>query len=102
MQTTGAYVKSNLSTVHKLQKSLVAIAEFVEKDPAAAKQALTASYPQLAAQDVDLAFRQQWKNWTKPFLTEADMRQELKLLSASMHAPGLEHLDLASAIIGPQ
>jgi ABC-type nitrate/sulfonate/bicarbonate transport system substrate-binding protein len=102
VQTTSAYVKSNGPTVRKLEQSLLAIAEFVEKEPAAAKQALAASYPQLGAADVELAFEQQWKNWTRPFLTEADMRQELKLLIASTHTPGLDRLDPASALAGPQ
>lgn len=101
VQATNAYVKANGPTVRKLQQSLVAIAEFIEKDPAAAKQALAASYPQLGAQEIELAFQQQRKNWTKPFLTAADMRQELKLLIASTHAPGLDRLDPAAALAGP-
>ena len=95
---TGAYVKSNPQTVHKLQRTLIDIAAFIETDQAAAKQALAAGYPQLGAQDIDLAFQQQWRNWTKPFLTAADMRQELKLLIASTKAPGLDNLDPASAL----
>jgi len=102
VQATGDYVKSNRQTVRKLQQTMIATAEFIEKDQDAAKQALAASYPQLGAQEIDLAFKQQWRNWTKPFLTEADIRQELKLLIASTKAPGLEHLDPASALVGPQ
>jgi ABC-type nitrate/sulfonate/bicarbonate transport system substrate-binding protein len=100
VQATSAFVKSNAETVRRLQQSLIAIAGFIESEPGAAKRALAAGYPDLAQQDVDLAFQQQWKNWTKPFLTEADMRQELKLLIASTHAPGLERLDPASALAG--
>ena len=56
------------------------IAGFIDKDQAAAQTALAAGYPQLSAQEIDLAFKQQWRNWTKPFFTVDDIRQELKLL----------------------
>jgi ABC-type nitrate/sulfonate/bicarbonate transport system substrate-binding protein len=101
IQTTGAYLKANRETVRKLQRAIVAIAEFVEKDQEHAKQALAASYPDLSAQEIELAFKQQWRNWTKPFLNESDIRQELKLLISSTKAPGLQQLDPMSAFVGP-
>jgi len=102
IQTTGAYLKANRNTVRKLQQAIVAIADFVEKDQEHAKQALAASYPDLSAQEIDLAFTRQWRNWTKPFLTESDIRQELKLLMSSTKAPGLDRLEPASVLVGPQ
>jgi ABC-type nitrate/sulfonate/bicarbonate transport system substrate-binding protein len=101
LQATSTYIKANEATVHKLQQSIEDIAGFVQKDQAAAKRALAASYPQLSAQEIDLAFDRQWKNWTKPFLTAVDMRQELKLLKASMPAPGLDKLDPTAALSEP-
>jgi ABC-type nitrate/sulfonate/bicarbonate transport system substrate-binding protein len=101
LQATHAYIKANAATVQKLQQSIIDIAGFIQKDQAAAKRALAASYPQLNAQEIDLAFDQQWKNWTKPFLTAADMRQELKLLKASIQAPGLDTLDPTAALSEP-
>jgi len=101
LQSTSAYVKANQSTVHRLQQSIVTIADFVKQDQNAAKAALAASYPQLSAKAIDLAFDQQWRNWTRPFLTVADMRQELKLLKASMPAPGLDSLDPTAALSEP-
>jgi ABC-type nitrate/sulfonate/bicarbonate transport system substrate-binding protein len=102
LQATTAYVAANQPTVRKLRQSFVDIANFIQKDPDAAKKALAASYPQLSAQEIDLAFAQQWRNWTKPFLTAADMQQELKLLIASTHAPGLDHLDPTAALFEPK
>ena len=102
LQSTNTYVAANRPTVRKLQQSIVDIAGFIEKDPAAAKKALAASYPQLSAQEIDFAFAQQWRNWTKPFLTAADMRQELKLLIASTQAPGLDRLDPTAALFEPK
>jgi ABC-type nitrate/sulfonate/bicarbonate transport system substrate-binding protein len=101
IQTTGAYLKANRATVRKLQQAIIAIAGFVEGEPTQAKQALAASYPDLSAQEIDLAFKQQWPNWTKPFLNESDVKQELRLLAASTKAPGLERLEPTSALVGP-
>jgi len=54
-----------------------------------------------AREDGSIAGDQQWRNWTKPFLTEPDIRQELKLLISSTKAPGLQQLDPVSALVGP-
>jgi ABC-type nitrate/sulfonate/bicarbonate transport system substrate-binding protein len=99
VQATAAYAKANPAVIGQLRQSIEDIASFVAKDPAAAKRALAAAYSQLSAQEVDLAFDQQWRNWTKPFLTVANMRQELKLLMASSKLPGLEKLDPAAALL---
>lgn len=99
--TTGAYLKANRATVQKLQQVIVAIADFVGKDPDRAKAALAASYPDLSAQEIDLAFKQQWRNWTKPYLNETDIKQEVKLLTASTKVPGLEKLEPTSVLVGP-
>lgn len=101
IQTTGAYLKANRNTVRKVQQAIIAIADFVEKDQEHARQALAAGYPDLSAQEIELAFKGQWRNWTKPFLNESDIRQELKLLISSTKAPGLQQLDPASTIVGP-
>jgi sulfonate transport system substrate-binding protein len=99
--TTGAYLKAHSDTVRKLQQVIVAIAGFIGKEPARAKAALAASYPDLSAQEIDLAFKQQWRNWTKPFLNEADIKQEVKLLAASTKAPGLDRIEPASVLAAP-
>jgi ABC-type nitrate/sulfonate/bicarbonate transport system substrate-binding protein len=101
IQTTGAYLKASRNIVRKLQQVVMAIAEFIKKDQAAAKQALAAAYPDLSAQEIDLSFQRQWRNWTKPFLTEPNIRQELKLLISATKAPGLQQLDPTRALVGP-
>jgi ABC-type nitrate/sulfonate/bicarbonate transport system substrate-binding protein len=98
-QTTTAYAKENPDMIRRLRQTVADIAAFIETDPHAAQRALAAGYPQLSPQDIDLAFRQQWRNWTKPDLTTDDMRQELKLLNASVKLPGLDKLDPASALL---
>jgi hypothetical protein len=101
VQVAAAYARSNPATIRKLQQAVIATSEFIEKDQAGAKKALVASYPQMSPQEIDLAFDQQWRNWTKPFLTEADLQQDLKLLIASTRAPGLDKLDPKTLLLGP-
>ncbi len=74
-QTTAVYAKENPDVIRRLRQTVADIAAFIETDPHAAQRALAAGYPQLSPQDIDLAFRQQWRNWTKPDLTTDDMRQ---------------------------
>ncbi len=102
VQTTGPFVAAHRDLVARLQKSIAAIAKFITEDQAAAQQALAASYKQLSPQEIDLAFKQQWRNWTKPTLTQADIRQDLKLLTDTNKMPGLDKLDLAATLVGPQ
>jgi hypothetical protein len=101
VQAAASYARSNLVTVRKLQQAVIATSEFIEKDQPAAKRALAASYPQMSPPEIDLAFSEQWQNWTKPFLTDADIQQDLKLLIASTKAPGLEKIDPKSLLVGP-
>jgi ABC-type nitrate/sulfonate/bicarbonate transport system substrate-binding protein len=102
IQTTGAYATANADTVRRLQKSIVAIADYVGERPAEAKQALAKGYPQLGPTEIDLAFSEQQKNWTKPFLSVDDIRHEIGLLKASANLPGLDAIDPASVLVpGP-
>jgi ABC-type nitrate/sulfonate/bicarbonate transport system substrate-binding protein len=101
VQTTGAYLRSNRAIIGRFQRAIVAIAGYVTQEQAGARAALAALYPQMSEREIELAFAGQWRNLTKPFLTEADMRQELRLLIASTKAAGLEALDPAQALVGP-
>jgi len=98
LQATAAYAKASPAVIRQLRQSIEDIASYIVKDDTAARRALAAAYSQLSPQEIDLAFDQQWRNWTKPFLTVADIRQELKLLKASSKLPGLDQLDPAAAL----
>lgn len=102
LQTSAATLKANAALVGRMQRSIQDIAAFVANDQPAARQALAAAYTQLSQAETDLAFDRQWRNWTKPFLTEADIVQELKLLQVSVKLPGLDRLDPRAALAGPQ
>ncbi len=102
VQTTAAYARANADTVRRFQQSIIDIATFIPAHPDAAKQDLAKGYPQLSPAEIDLAFKGQKENWTKPFLTAADMQHELELLRASAPIPGLDTVDPAKLLIpGP-
>ena len=96
IQTTAATAKANPELIRRLQQTVIDIAAYIQADQAGARRALGAAYSQLSAAEIDLAYSAQWRNWTKPFLTEADLRQEVKLLKASVNLPGLDGLDLGA------
>ena len=101
VQSTRPAIIAKPDLMRRMQQSVIDIADFIVSDQAGARKALAAAYNQLSPAEIDLAYGAQWKNWTKPFLTEADIRQELKLLKASVKLPGLDGLDLSRAMLPP-
>ena len=99
IQTTAGFAKQNPDTVRRMRQSVSDIAAYIEADPAGARAALRAAYAQLTPAEIDLAYDQQWRNWTQPRMTADDMRQEAKLLALSAKLPGLDQLDPASALL---
>ena len=100
IQASAATVRSNPALIRRMQQAIEDIARFIATDQPAARTALAAAYPQLGPAEIDLAFNQQWRNWTKSQLTEDDIRQELKLLAASVKLPGLDRIDPKAALSG--
>jgi ABC-type nitrate/sulfonate/bicarbonate transport system substrate-binding protein len=101
IQATGASARANLPLVRRLQAAVMETARFIENDRGAAKAALASAYKQLSPVEVDLAFDQQWRNWTKPFLTPDDIQQEVRLIASSVRLPGLDRVEPVSVLIGP-
>jgi ABC-type nitrate/sulfonate/bicarbonate transport system substrate-binding protein len=99
IQTSAAFARNNPDIVRRMQQSVLDIAAYIQSDPAGARAALGAAYAQLTPAEIDLAFNQQWRNWTQPRLTVDDMRQEVRLLALSVKLPGLDELDPASALL---
>lgn len=102
LQTSEQFAKAEPDTISRLQKTIADTAVFVKQHSAEAKAALAKAYPALKPEEIELAFDQQHDNWTKPFLTEADLRQEVKLLRGSVNLPGLDTIDLSTLLIGPR
>ena len=98
MLTSGEYYAANTDTVTRVQLAMADIGVFIHQHPAEARAALLKAYSDMDPAEVGLAFDKQADNWTYPFLTEGDMRQELKLLRMSVDLPGLADLDVTKAI----
>ncbi len=97
--TTTAYAGANAAVIAQIQGVFADIATYIADKPGPAKAGLAAAYPTLSAAEIDLAFDQQWRNWTRPVLTEADMRQEMKLLGNSGSAPNLDSVTPAGTLL---
>jgi ABC-type nitrate/sulfonate/bicarbonate transport system substrate-binding protein len=99
MLSTAEYVAADPDMVARMQRVLADIGTFIRQHPDAALVALRKGYPDLGADEVALAFEKQADNWTVPFLSPDDLRQELRLLRMSVDLPGLATLDPTKAIV---
>lgn len=90
--TTGAAAAANAEVIRRFRAALDDVAVLIKQRPDEAKRALASAYPQLEPAAVDLAFSQQADNWTHPQFSEADVRQQIKLLQAASRLPGLDKL----------
>jgi ABC-type nitrate/sulfonate/bicarbonate transport system substrate-binding protein len=97
--TTGAYAKTGGDVVRRLQQAIVESGEFIKAKPDEAKRALAAGYKDLDDKAVDIAFAQQWRNWTQPRFSAADISHEIELLEKSGQVPGLKDIDPATMLL---
>jgi len=97
--TTGAYSKTNGDIVKRMQQAIVESGEFIKAKPDEAKRALAAGYKDLDDKAIDIAFAQQWRNWTQPRFTAADITHEISLLEKSGQVPGLKDIDPAAMLL---
>jgi ABC-type nitrate/sulfonate/bicarbonate transport system substrate-binding protein len=97
--TTASAAAANADIVRKFRTVFDELAGLIKQKPDEAKRALAKAYPQLEAAALDLAFTQQADNWTQPAFSEADVRQEIKLLRSATPIPGLENVVPQSALL---
>jgi ABC-type nitrate/sulfonate/bicarbonate transport system substrate-binding protein len=96
--TTREYRDANTDTIQRFQLAMKDVAVFIRDHSPEARTALLKAYSDMERDEVGLAYDKQAQNWTYPFLTEDDMRQELKLLRMSVDLPGLADIDVSKAI----
>ncbi len=76
------------------------LAVALQQQPDAVKKIIAGLFSTFSTQSLDLAFDQEWKNWSDPVMTAADVRQELRILQASgMTIPNLDQVDAAKMIV---
>jgi sulfonate transport system substrate-binding protein len=97
--TTAATAAANPDLIRKFRAVLDDLKLLVKQKPDEARRALAKAYPQLGAAALDLAFAQQADNWTQPVFTEADVKQEIKLLRMATPIPGLENVVPQSVLL---
>lgn len=102
VQTTEEWVSRNPATLARLHAVMRDTAAFIAADPDGTKRILAKLYPSMAPAALDLAFSKEWRNWTRPDFTVADVQQEINLMrNAGQGFPGLDGVQ-ASALLGPQ
>ena len=101
LHAAADYVAANGDTVRRFQLALVDVGTFIHAHPDEARAALAKGYPDLRAEEIDLAFKAQKENWTRPFLSVEDLRHELALLKSSTNLPGLDGIDVAKLLVPP-
>lgn len=99
--TTASTAAANADVIRKFRAVLDDLAQLIKQKPDEAKRALVKAYPQLDVAALDLAFAQQADNWMQPVFTEADVKQEIKLLRSATPIPGLENVVPQSVILKP-
>jgi ABC-type nitrate/sulfonate/bicarbonate transport system substrate-binding protein len=97
--TTGAYAKANGDIIRRLQQAIVESGEFIRNKPDDARRALAAGYRELDDKAIDVAFAEQWRNWTQPRFSAADITHEIGLLEKSGQVPGLRDIDPAAMLL---
>jgi ABC-type nitrate/sulfonate/bicarbonate transport system substrate-binding protein len=98
LQTTEQYATANPAVITRMRAVLTSLARFVRDKPDDAKRLLQQVYPQLAPAALEQAFTQNAGNWTQPALSEADIAQEIRILSASGVVAGLDRIQPAAAL----
>jgi ABC-type nitrate/sulfonate/bicarbonate transport system substrate-binding protein len=101
LHAAADYVAANGDTVRRFQRALVDVGDFIRDHPDEARAALAKGYPDLRAEEIDLAFTAQSDNWTKPFLSVEDLRHELQLLKSSANIPGLDGIEVTKLLLPP-
>ncbi len=97
--TTPAAAAANAEVIRKFRAALEDVATLVKQKPDEAKRALAKAYPKIDQAGLDLAFAQQAANWTRPVLTEADVKQEIRLLRSASNLPGLDKVTPESVLL---
>lgn len=98
--TTRDYATAHPATVRSIRAALDDLAALVRTDPARARTAFAAAYPQLGPDAAERSFAGEAANFTRPELTADDIRRELATTGAAGGAAG--QVDPASLLFRPE
>jgi sulfonate transport system substrate-binding protein len=92
LQTSEQYAAANPQVIARMRAVLGDLAQYIKDKPDEAKRNLAAAYPQVDSAGIDRAFAQDAGNWARPELTEADIEQEIRILSATGLVAGVANV----------
>ncbi len=102
LQTSEAYAAKHPDIVAKLQATFASLAGFMRQDPDKAQHFLADAYPQLDAATIKTVFKDDGPNWTRPIMTEDDIRREIAIQASSGSLQGVEAIQPGSILLMPQ
>jgi ABC-type nitrate/sulfonate/bicarbonate transport system substrate-binding protein len=99
VETSEAYFTTRPDVVRRVEASFRSLVVFLQEQPEEAQRLLGLAYPQLDAATLQAAFRDEAPNWSRPFLTEADIAQEIAIQVASGALKGVDAIAPASLLV---
>ncbi len=97
---TETFAAASPDVIKAVRATMDDLATTLRDHPDDAKKAIARIFSQIDPRALDLAFDQEWKNWTKPEMDADDVRQEIRILqSLGGSVPNLDRLDPAKLII---
>jgi ABC-type nitrate/sulfonate/bicarbonate transport system substrate-binding protein len=98
IDTSEAYAAANPEIVRRMENSFTALAAFLRDQPGEAVRLLGLAYPQLDTATLQSTFAEEAPNWSRPRMTEADIRQEIAIQVESGALKGVEAIPPASLL----
>ena len=83
----------------RMQASFAALTDFLRDQPAEGLRLLGLAYPQLDAATLQAVFQDEAPNWSRPVMTEADIRQEIAIQIGSGTLKGVDAIPPSSLLV---
>lgn len=99
LQTSVVYAKAHPETVRALQDVFAELSRLITDRPAEAEALLGKAYPQLGAAGTKAAFDESASNWSRPAMTEDDIRQEIRIQASTGALPGVDKVAPGSVLV---
>jgi ABC-type nitrate/sulfonate/bicarbonate transport system substrate-binding protein len=94
-----AYARANPDVMKRVLDVVNDVGAFVKSDREGTLKELALIYPELDRKTLELGYDGEWQNWTKPAVTEADVRHDIDILrKAGQTFAGLDAIDPKSLV----
>ena len=99
IETSEAFAEAHPDVVGRMQASFAALTDFLRDQPAEGLRLLGLAYPQLDAATLQAVFQDEAPNWSRPVMTEADIRQEIAIQIGSGTLKGVDAVPPSSLLV---